>query len=517
MTIKEKEIHFQQFPLEIQNTDNKNYDNILESNIEDPNNPEKLKDIHPISFSIYKTKGQKKEFYELGPVYDSEGEEGSSVKSDCDARYLFLDSSIWYRYVNKDIPGKLDALKAEITKYEKLELYQLKSAYEYRDFQLRLFENSYIKHFGKEKLGDHAEVVTPFSFHSETQIQIQTNSLVQNLKNKIPNNSTPMNWEWNILLFDDHAKSKLTKIDGEDANFSKGDILYEALDLQHKSSINSYPQEKETGDIIMDFGENSITFTLNFFKEESFEKGADILHKVINNEAEVFYDVVLLDYLFYKKVNGVIETHQFSDDIIIQLLKDNVRKTGPLGKLWFFPISVYQNALTDKLRNAGIPYYGGQAIFSEGADPICTPHLFKYKFLKFLELQIREVMYTEKNKSLFDILEEGKGITGDDKSRKIAAWASSYFVDIVELGTKFKRLCLQKEKSEFAKSALNNLFFKLKNEADWFYVQNIFYLLAFGSKSAEPLIRSNLLRLHHHCPDIFKELNDILCTYFKDD
>ncbi|NJL77277.1 MAG: hypothetical protein HC892_21905 [Saprospiraceae bacterium] len=60
------------------------------------------------------------------------------------------------------------------------------------------------------------------------------------------------------------------------------------------------------------------------------------------------------------------------------------------GKFWIFPISSFPYALMDKLNQMGISQTHEIWYIAQGADPICTPHLFAYNFYRLLKNRISE-------------------------------------------------------------------------------------------------------------------------------
>ena len=123
-----------------------------------------------------------------------------------DSRFLFFDSSIWYRYVSiKDIES-IAKLKTDLETYWKLGLYSLPASNEFYNFQKRLFENSYIKPEGIQP--SHGGMVTPFTFHSETQMEIMAEKLKEDIFNDLKDVGS---WNWDILFFDDESDLQKVK------------------------------------------------------------------------------------------------------------------------------------------------------------------------------------------------------------------------------------------------------------------------------------------------------------------
>lgn len=132
----------------------------------------------------------------LNLLYDNNAENTIGLYVDLDPRIRFFDSGIWFRYVSMetdqygvDFEQQFSQAVAYFEKAKEKNLYQTNVCKEYRDLQVRLFKESYLKDFGS-----HASSVTPFRFHSEKEMDKEAKSILQLfLAKKI---------KWNFLLID---------------------------------------------------------------------------------------------------------------------------------------------------------------------------------------------------------------------------------------------------------------------------------------------------------------------------
>lgn len=415
-----------------------------------------------------------------------------------DPRYRFFDSCIWFRHISLRFANQAEEVLEDIKKYWQRGVYTLGASKEFLDFQIRLFNNSYIQRIGRE--GHHNGHVTPFSFHSESKMKIAANRELENLDN----------YEWNILVIDDYVNKPLS----QNSNRSKASIIKEVLGCTNNAGHYTSQNKRMDDRCIINYNDSSIKVN---FKYANCIEGEDKENSALDliQDLERYYDIILLDFLFEHE-NKTVE---YGQKFILDL--ERIIDINKWDKVWIMPISVYQNALTDNLRNELIPLYHKHLIISEGADPICTPELFRYKFFNFLSLQKDELIKSKaKNKTFKELLEVEKqqlgGFNKKVNDMSIQQWAADVFPSIVQLGINFNTLCHYQSISAFANSALENDFFKLKNKEDWLHIQNFFYLLAYGNKYQFPQIMKEQLYIFKttlKSNDLFNRLNELIINY----
>lgn len=153
-----------------------------------------------------------------------------------DKRFYFFDSSIWYKCLilnmehldswknetdtNKvrDLDNQIKEIEAHYNLYK--DTFTINSATEYREFSMRVFQNSYL-----QKKGGHAEHIEPFIFHSETSALKRAKKQLKKFLKSYRSNAIKIK----ILLIDDYAQNKL-KQDGDiDYKHNKMELLKNVL------------------------------------------------------------------------------------------------------------------------------------------------------------------------------------------------------------------------------------------------------------------------------------------------
>jgi len=398
-----------------------------------------------------------------------------------DKRVLFFDSSIWQRYVplNDDFEKRFKNTLNEICFYHELGLYKTTVAAEYLEFRTRMMLNSYLAPLENS----HARNISPFHFHSETLMRERAKQEFNKINKKAI--------YWHCLLVDDYTQVKLRKYKNNNINnciaFNKKEILekiFKAFDKQlSEKLILNIPCE-------------------NSKIENSQER---IVEKSIEKMKQERYDIIFLDYLLGEKSDSdtTRETAiELLENIQNEYMKDQegqsdlLKKKGPLGRFWFFPISAFSYAMLDDVREKGFGHHTDLWELSSGADPINTPNLFLYKLLKFMNQQIKDVEHF--NPKHLSKINKEQNNTPDLYSFLVEYFGDSYDVDIrkqakkcypnfVEMHSKFEVLSKHKDINEknFRNSILK-VYFKGHNESFFEHLQHLIYLLAYGSAVQAP-------------------------------
>ncbi len=281
-----------------------------------------------------------------------------------DHRVKFLDSSIWHRYVAFDegFEKNLLARLSDTVMYSDLRLYRSLASLE---FQCRMLLNSFIVALGAN---GHHESVTPFKFHSETWMAQQSEHILQFLREE-GEAMRLIDLQRNALIVDDQANQPISLSDG---SLQEGDVVPTKRDLIQKW-LTSGPRMLNLG--IDDFTEGT----------------EGIIKSGIGKMKFKTFDVIFLDYLLGKggilRANGREYGHEFLLEIATG---QQLPHRGPLGRYWIFPISSFPFAFADKLRQLGMEGVSDRWYISEGGDPIATPEMFRFNFLRMALLQISE-------------------------------------------------------------------------------------------------------------------------------
>lgn len=361
------------------------------------------------------------------------GDEEKDQYHNLDPRFKFLDSSIWHRYVpvlfgNKFIfPKRFSEVIHEIAQIHKDELYRTNAARAMLEFQLRMMRESYIYPVGEH---NHSKMVTPFKFHSETEMKEKADRLMEGY---FIANGMNKAMRWRFLLIDDYANKGISA-DGKDhIKLSKKDLIEKLLKGLNIAEID-YPRETDEND--------------------SKSATKHIINKCLNKlENPKQYDVLLLDYLL-ARIPGKKGEREYGFEFLLSLQQDSQSespkyKRGPFMRHWIFPISSFPFALYDKLRQLGIDNFHELWHLSGGGDPITTPQLFRYYLLSFLKRQIEESCLTDK-----------------ELAQYLKAYADvgtiENWIDIIEkrlenIGAKILILKCNEEDSVFSKALYNKV------------------------------------------------------------
>lgn len=347
--------------------------------------------------------------------------------------------------------------------------YRTNVAREFVEFHNRLLLNSRI-----EKLGGHSDHVTPFVFHSESDmmqkylvpLDTQTESIYEQIKLK--------KISWRILLVDDHIKTPLSPFWDQGDQYdhlSKAEILRTLL-MEDGWDLDN--PRKETSSIFIECVENV---------EDAKEK-----------LQEGTYDIILLDFLLGYDENNEREYGY-------QLLKniddhENLSsRKNPLNYYWILIISAFPHAFFDKLREQRLSYHSNHWHLARGADPINTPELFKYSLYRLMQLQIEEVDFTKQI-----IAEHFRYQFISARNDEIREWAKSYYQIFI---SKFGKIHILKNDhtSLFSKTYCD--YFSKNRVADMMYyekMKNFLFLLANGSANDSGQLQMSYM-------EVSKEMN----------
>ena len=280
---------------------------------------------------------------------ESISEEGLNI----DARYRYLDASIWFRYLSKrtikEGGNELTQVIEQIAEGLKRNVHYAVVAQEYREFNWRLFQNAYLKKTGD--FGGHASSITPFAFHSETAMSDNATDREREVRG--------FGVKWDALLVDDYALSHLRATnENADGQTPKKEGLIRVL----------------LGDVVQKL--TSVT-TVADAKKVISQAGGD-------KDVQV-YDIILLDYLFSR---GQEDEPAFGTTLLEEISLGQISHGKAANfKYWVFPVSVFSEALASDLQEKGIQYQETHWVLSRGADPVNTPQLFRASLLEFMQLQ----------------------------------------------------------------------------------------------------------------------------------
>ena len=358
---------------------------------------------------------------------------------------LLYNSSIWFRYLNisktiEDLTEPISNINIEIGQVIKEQSYQNINSKEYIDFHLRNQSVNYLQGSG------HADYITPYIYSNELQRKLDT-AIAQDLcfffdENKENNDYKTKGIVLRILLIDDKIKVDAVE-SGENNHYEcKAYIIKTLLELKFDQiKQKDVCWRTEDNDDAVKIYQNNCNAGCN-----GCIKKANIGIKKINEEIkinqgkiqiiavsditkarqllackELRFDLILMDYLLAEKHgdeknreyatefwgDGHEKYFEFSKDLEIKdqesiakygklkplydIIKSN---RGPMNRLWIFPITAFNQTFIDDLRNKGVRLIDHYWYLSRGADPINTPYQFLDSLNNFLQLQLRQAIFS---------------------------------------------------------------------------------------------------------------------------
>lgn len=304
-------------------------------------------------------------------------------------RYIkYLDSSIWNYYVPylindasaANFENRLRAAIKKIISNSLKGLYAINNAREYADLHARQAKQAYMS-----GVGAHTKNVSPYIFHSETEME----KLIKSGKDcyyETIEKYLRKGFKWRMLIIDDFANEHLKTYPKGGSELTKTDIIVNIL--QERFRFN----KEERGD-------DSICLYWN--KRENPEITIDYVPKIksdaINRLKEKCYDIILLDYLL--KYKDPVE-REYSYELLDAITSDEKlhNSAAPFEKFWIYHISSFRSAIQERLQEKGYNYNDKYWHIGQGACPINTPRLFEYRLYHFMDNQINNLRLPVKRK-----------------------------------------------------------------------------------------------------------------------
>lgn len=266
----------------------------------------------------------------------------------------FEDQTLWYSNVKLRLSEILSSMLDNMMNG----LYYLSVSQEQADFYARIIQQSYLA-----DIGAHKKRISPFIFHSEKEMKDMLNEK-RDISPYMPvitsrgNDREHPKAQWRFLLVDDYSKKKMKTNPLGKKTLCKEDIINKVLE--------SMFEDKKC------------------FKIES----VNTVEEAIERLKKTRYDIILLDYLLNYKEGG---QRQYGFELLQAIEdgdKDLQENKGPFGKYWIFPITSFDEAFSQKIREQGWSYNSKHWIIAQGACPLDTPESFKYHFFKFINRQL---------------------------------------------------------------------------------------------------------------------------------
>ena len=201
------------------------------------------------------------------------------------------------------------------------------------------------------------------------------------------------NYNWRILLVDDHVKRFMTP---EECNITKSDVIKWCLeDVGFKVRISHYNDGKFKRGV-----EDNKEPKVELLCVETIDHAKLALEKYK-------FDIILLDYLIKVYVkngrslqNGIAEySYKILKDIKDAIKKEEASKSnncskyklGPHNSIFFMFISAYTTAVNERLLAEGLHKSEEYWHIADGACPTNTPYLFLYNLLHLMKKRLDDM------------------------------------------------------------------------------------------------------------------------------
>lgn len=307
--------------------------------------------------------------------------------------FNYFDSSIWHYFYDKGVDendagisnikgcpnlvqiSKEIAHRVKVLGKNNVSRYDLAVAEEYRDFNQRKWENSYI-----EGEGGHSKGVLPFVHHSEY-------AMWKNLEKELSGSMLGGGYEWRLLLVDDHAVEGM-HIGGEKktdsrknvTDFGKIDIIKDDLLWLNQGYGASRSAEAPAW-----YSDKKIKIECVDSKDKALNKLKDGYR----------YDVILLDYKLDKKADT---GQSYGCDLGTEILSDLGRGLEnkeyhpcPAGEYNFMFISAYPTAVQEDMLSRGLYVQTDNWFVRRGACPTNTPWLFLFELYRIMDRRMKRL------------------------------------------------------------------------------------------------------------------------------
>ena len=376
--------------------------------------------------------------------------ENINYSQDIDKGFRFLDSSIWRRYAPLNDGGKklLQALRSIKWSYQR-NLYKKNVSKEYHEFTWRLFKESYLN---KDQGDRHSSYVKPFIFHSESAMETKAVELAKQLRDK--------KLQWSILYIDDYCNSSLREgknIPTPSENQpTKGALVKEIIEKGLDSENPEWQLIEEQSYVLKDNVREAITS--------------------LSDPNNMVYDLILLDYLFSRERDE--DEVSYGTELLTYLnrpLAGHQFNFGLLQAFWIFPTTTFLEAMQSDILGNSIQNIEKNWYLAHGADPINTPHLFRYHLFEFMRLQLNKVYFTIDD--IFSFLKENPVASNPN----LKDWARKTYRQFM---VRFAGVYAVNEQSSFGRavthflnSSENKDVYKVREIVENF--MSLFYQLAF--------------------------------------
>ncbi len=368
-----------------------------------------------------------------------------------DKRFRFFDSSIWLHYVpvTRHFEEEMKLALSNISYNLENDIYSTMEAVEFMQFHLRLLRHSYVDNVSNGLRN--APYITPFVFHPESRMRRLSIMELANIRE----------FDWEFLLVDDQIGKKRTLYQVPDGgtikriDICKRIIVENALNGKHfeeyhdgeldlfslnsstsSFKINTLTNPEDAYSRLVNKVENGGKESDLLAEKETIVEEKDSEEEEKNNKRFGTPDIIFMNYLFEPKEGAYREgdtKHGF--DFIRKLyrlvtekgggkermenrekgLRELRKALGPFQKLNILPVSNFEEAMQLKLQSMGVPLEHRYWHIEKGVDPICTPHLFRYRVFNMLSNMVSDYVRLQNEMDVKRKLIENKGNQVYDK------------------------------------------------------------------------------------------------------
>lgn len=331
---------------------------------------------------------------------------------DAPAESKFLDSSIWHRAVPLDDPEtpffyyNLCQRLADFQHWVADGLHKTIVALEMLDFHLKQIRNLYL-----EKIEGDDKQAKPRGHYHVNLVPFQSETAMWKGHTMLAAKGGLPKHNLRCLMLDDYATRPLRFLEetnGENEGNGEGKSTVLNDDLNH-----FVPRSKayQIGRCVFRSSQSPLEFGLELDTVETIKEAIDKL-----DDKKGMYDLIFLDFLLgYSAEKMRRQTGVYFIEELVSKVEDREKyeianNKGPLGKFWIFPISAFSAAMTSAVTKGDLLNFNPVYNLASGADPICTPELFRFKLLSFLRAQYSSfsevVVLKGKDKGVFSALEQ---------------------------------------------------------------------------------------------------------------
>lgn len=308
--------------------------------------------------------------------------------------FRIMDSGIWNYFVAGEDDFKI-AVEEIWLNWEK-GYYKLLIAKEFADLNARLTRQSYL--YEEEDSGTnsgHAADVSPYLFHSESQLKIDRE---KDEKDHLGDVYDVSQYQWRVLLLDDRIKQ--TYLKPVHLELTKEKILRDRIELM---------MGKDTCKCVYLDDDPSHDYSISTAFEGTDYKGAKVVMLCVDTieKAECAlknykFDFVFLDYLIkndntrrygYELLKVLDDTIGADESHLLPFTQYSGGKqfvVGPDHRYFFMFISAFTTAISERLRLSGWSRSEELWHIAEGACPTNTPQLFCYNLRKMMVKRIKD-------------------------------------------------------------------------------------------------------------------------------